>query len=1714
MIKPTINNKILLILSLFLIFLVIGTASAVDDDSISTNDTLTVDDAVSDDIVSTDTNENTDELSEGDSDIGSFSDLNQYIQDNKGYDKTIKLNKNYKFNNETDSQFKYGINLPGYVTIDGQGHSIVTQDETRVFMIENCNVTLKNIVFKDSWVFNEPILVTGENAVLQGLSFNNVSGSSISTTASALHITVKDSTFNNVGKAVMVASSSFTLENLLISNTYGDFALRIASSADNIDYNQIEKFIKNVTIINARAGGIYIHTPKVTLENVKILNSSSNSYGTIIQAWGGATDLKILNCDFINNTQITNGGTVYGMIYLKVGGSLIEGCRIMNNTGDAYLIHYHSTSGTVNNSNFTYNEIMNVFASNTPTLDDNCDITTGNTVYDKMNHDEFSKYINDHMNDEIIYLGKNYTVLNTITISKTDKNSDNIVIDGRGHTIDANGMKAFRIEGNKNNNLILRNITIKNGNGEGAALYAKNINVYLDNCNIINNTGSSIIRLYTCRLKEAKNCNFINNSITYYSIFYGTGVESFVKCNFIENKGTTKLLFSAGSDVTFTDCIIDGNNVLNGYLNGGNPNINLVNTNVTNNALGNLLLFSNGTFVKDDKSIIQGNYDPNELQNELQDLIDKNLESGIINLDKNYTAVKLISITKDNLVIDGHGFVIDGNGTAELFNISGTNITIKNIIFKNFRLNDLGDRSPIILLSGKNFLVNNCTFINNTGDSWWPAIKSLNDLKVTNCDFIDNVGYRIIRTYGHLNLSNSNFIRNRLIGSDISVKLCYASNYTLSNLNFTNNIADDSNNIIYPLVDCNNSWVNGVKLEDYLEFIMLFTNLTDGDTIKLNKNYTAYSLIQISNNNIVIDGQGHTVDVKAIKLFTLGGENVTIKNITIKNGKNPSTYEFYRTGGVIIMTGLNAVVEDSIFINNTAINGGVLFFNKDDAKVDHCVFINNTAYNYAGAIYFSRNGTLTNSRFVNNKADTGGAVYMFNDGIIRNCTFEDNEATAGGAIISNKNLDCDNCTFVNNSACKAAGILAQGEDTVLNNLIFVNNTAEHGMVTSDVDSFVATNIQFINNSATHSGAGIVTSTDNSKLTNITTWGNEAPTGSSLIVDADGAEIVNSTFTENFDDEDGATVVIKGQGSKIMDSVISDNYGNGIDDIANGTVITGNNITNNRVGVVLEGNDTVLNDNNITGNSNETGDVSIGNESNMGDKTDEIIENNTVGNVLKDIMLNVTGVSPSIIHVDDNIVLTMTINNKNGTVRVTVNGREYNIAANDGNIKAVIDNIPIAGDYNIIVEVLPSAEYNVDSTVIPVHVQNWNFTELQDIIDKAINDNTTAELGNHTYVREDGEDPIKINETVKVNGNDATIDVNNGTCAFDVDANGVELNNMTIINVNNGTAIDVVGNDTKISDITLTNNTGTGIKVEGNNNTVEDTVGNNHTGTLVAINGNDNNINNSTANGGNGTIVDILAGNNNTIDGINTTNHDGKSVNDNGTNTTLKNVKESAGNPDIAFDLSKANANPSVFTVNLPKDATGTFTVMIGGKEYKETVKNGTATISIPNLPAGVDTPVVLRYSGDDKYGELYKTATVKVPTPKPTTENTVIVAKKKITIKKKKRSKTKKFTVTLKTIGGKPVAGQKVYFKLDKKILKKIKSKAKKGKKAKKAKKLLKMLKKGKYAVTTKANGKATLKLKKSMFKFKKGKGKLTVTFKGVAGKYYASKKIVKIVMK
>jgi len=178
---------------------------------------------------------------------------------------------------------------------------------------------------------------------------------------------------------------------------------------------------------------------------------------------------------------------------------------------------------------------------------------------------------------------------------------------------------------------------------------------------------------------------------------------------------------------------------------------------------------------------------------------------------------------------------------------------------------------------------------------------------------------------------------------------------------------------------------------------------SSGDTVYLENNYSAEDSwtheegISISTSNLVIDGNGHTIDAKGktrIFYFIFNAENVTIKNITVINAKTD-------TGG----------------------GGAIYWSNSANGSVSGCSFVNCSA-DYGGAIYWSNsaNGSVSGCSFVNCAAELGG----------------------GGAIhwqIGSANGNISDCVFINNTDSNGKAIHIAGFASLDRN--WFGNTAEN-----------------------------------------------------------------------------------------------------------------------------------------------------------------------------------------------------------------------------------------------------------------------------------------------------------------------------------------------------------------------------------------------------------------------------------------------------------------------------------------------------------------------------------------------------------------------------------------------------------------------------------------------------------------------------------------------
>ena len=122
--------------------------------------------------------------------------------------------------------------------------------------------------------------------------------------------------------------------------------------------------------------------------------------------------------------------------------------------------------------------------------------------------------------------------------------------------------------------------------------------------------------------------------------------------------------------------------------------------------------------------------------------------------------------------------------------------------------------------------------------------------------------------------------------------------------------------------------------------------------------------------------------------------------------------------------------------------------------------------------------------------------------------------------------------------------------------------------------------------------------------------------------------------------------------------------------------------------------------------------------------------------------------------------------------------------------------------------------------------------------------------------------------------------------------------------------------------------------------------------------------------------------------------------------------------DMSIDVPPSTEGQNTtIDVELPKDATGTVTATVDGKNYTAPVKDGKATITIPDLAAG-DYNVPVTYSGDDKYDSLTKDVNVTVEEDK-----SIIVNAPNVT---KYYGGSERFVVTVTDSKGTPLANKTV----------------------------------------------------------------------------------------
>lgn len=213
--------------------------------------------------------------------------------------------------------------------------------------------------------------------------------------------------------------------------------------------------------------------------------------------------------------------------------------------------------------------------------------------------------------------------------------------------------------------------------------------------------------------------------------------------------------------------------------------------------------------------------------------------------------------------------------------------------------------------------------------------------------------------------------------------------------------------------------------------------------------------------NITIQGASNQTDCfdgkNLTRIFNVEGANLSIKNLTLKNGRYGATGS---NGGAIQMNSGTLTAENLVFDGNTAFNanslgGAVLVNTTTGLMFRNCLFVNNVGK--GGAFYMQDTGNpnvkirFENCSFLSNTSTAIGGAAAFlrmsnlatnNEIYFINSTFAANSAPADNGGVININGSCSisgdqtsvnilNCTITQNTTKGAAGICAG---------IYVNNS--------------------------------------------------------------------------------------------------------------------------------------------------------------------------------------------------------------------------------------------------------------------------------------------------------------------------------------------------------------------------------------------------------------------------------------------------------------------------------------------------------------------------------------------------------------------------------------------------------------------------------------------------------------------------------------------------
>ena len=992
-----------------------------------------------------------------------------------------------------------GITITNYgLKIYGENATINFKDTNNPFTINN-QITLSGINFINSQ--NSTLIINTNFINIENCKFiNNTAETGGAIYWKGHYGNLHNSTFiNNTaeleGGAIQLdtASNNNITENIFIDNK-GDYggAICIANSASNniIEYNG---FINNTDYFGCDVN----------------INTNSNPSNSINNNWWGnnnpdfkyvkryITDMApetwiIMNftgSSFTNTGGINTLTTTLNTIYNKTSKTFTEFNNNLNRT-----VYFNANTGSLSptttsftntaSTTYTYPATENIIV--TATIDNQT-----LTLTNKNNQDTFkdlAKIISESTGE--INLTKNYTFninydiayLEGIIIDKT------LTINGNGNTINADNIA--RIFNITSDNVKINNLQIINGYNDlnGGSIIWTGTNGIINNTIISNSTAFKGAGLYsTGNYLTIINTTFNNNQAD-------------------ENGGA---IYFTGNYANISNSLFTENyaKYYGGAIYAEGKNSNIINSTFTNNTGdicgGALHLFdyTNG--------IVESNL---FLENTAG-------TGGAICLAGTPTNINITS----NVIVNNNDWYNTGVGT-----FAGS--------WSNINLNDnwWGENNPAFLYFKE--------FLPELTPETWVILNFTKNQDFTTTGGIINLTASFTNSYNNTSKKYQDFtgyLPNRTVTFDANLGSLNPNTKTLNQKAETEYTYPSGTNDLIVTANVDNQIVYLTNFEPndtYTILQSLIDATPEGGELNLSQNYTYSPIfdtiytdgmfitktITINGNNYILNSNGQS------RVFQVSADNVILNNITFINGLNTDY------GGAIYWTGLNGIVNNSHFNNNTASSGGAIFSESENGQITNTIFTNNTADNGGAVTITGTNSIINNTIFNNNAASNAGALSWdwASDGLLLNSVFAENYASGSGGAVSWSGINGEirNTTFIINSAEINGGAVEWSamKDGLVNNSIFINNYAgENGGGISwglFRGNGTVQNSIFENNQASKGGAYYWGLKGNGTIINTTFMNNNATEGgAALFYYANDSRVINSTFIENRATVDGGAI---------------------------------------------------------------------------------------------------------------------------------------------------------------------------------------------------------------------------------------------------------------------------------------------------------------------------------------------------------------------------------------------------------------------------------------------------------------------------------------------------------------------------------------------------------------------------------------------------------------